>query len=78
MGGIWPNEVHQVLVSSKNRGGSKVSFLIPPPSGKLAATSEYSGSDPNGGPCTVDNIYVTLPVRANTYNQNFETTDRFD
>jgi hypothetical protein len=35
-------------------------------------------SDPNGGPCIVHNIYVTLPVRANTYGQNFETTVDFN
>jgi hypothetical protein len=35
-------------------------------------------SDPYGGPCIVHNIYVTLPVRTNTYNQNFETTVNFN
>lgn len=35
-------------------------------------------SDPNGGPCIVHAIYVTLPARENTYNQNFETTVDFN
>jgi hypothetical protein len=35
-------------------------------------------NDPSGAPCMVQNIYVTLPVRANTFNQNFETTVNFN
>jgi len=35
-------------------------------------------SDPNGAPCLVQNIYVTLPVRPGTFNQNFETTVNFN
>jgi hypothetical protein len=35
-------------------------------------------SDPYGGPCIVHAIYVTLPAKANSYNQNFETTVNFN
>lgn len=35
-------------------------------------------NDPNGAPCLVQNIYVTLPLRTNTYDQNFETTVNFN
>jgi hypothetical protein len=35
-------------------------------------------NDPIGAPCIVQNIYVALPVRAGTYNQNFETTVNFN
>jgi hypothetical protein len=35
-------------------------------------------NDPNGAPCLVQNIYVTLPLRANTFEQNFETTVDFN
>ena len=35
-------------------------------------------NDPNGAPCLVQNIYVTLPVRPGTYNANFETTTNFN
>lgn len=34
--------------------------------------------DPNGAPCMVQNVYVTLPVRANAYNQNFDTAVNFN
>jgi hypothetical protein len=34
--------------------------------------------DPGGAPCTVQNIYVALPVRTGTFNQNFETTVNFN
>lgn len=35
-------------------------------------------SDPNGAPCLVQSIYVTLPLRPGTLNQNFETTVNFN
>ena len=35
-------------------------------------------NDPNGAPCLLRNIYVTLPVRPGTYNENFETTVNFN
>jgi hypothetical protein len=34
--------------------------------------------DPNGAPCMLQNIYVALPVRSETFNQNFETTVNFN
>lgn len=35
-------------------------------------------NDPNGPACVVSNIYVTLPLRKNTFDQNFETTVNFN